>query len=242
MSRRLDGKVAIVTGAAQGLGEGDVRAFVDAGAKVLVTDVLDDAGQRLADEMGDAALYQHLDVSSAEEWATAVATAVDSFGRVDILVNNAAIDHMTAIEDETFEAWDRTIKVNLYGTFHGMRAVVEPMKAAGGGSIVNISSMAAIRAYARGAAYGSSKWAVRGLTKIAARDLGKYGIRVNSVHPGPIDTPMLAVPANAEHFKALPIPRCGRVDEVANLVLFLASDESSYITGAEHLVDGGFSL
>jgi 3alpha(or 20beta)-hydroxysteroid dehydrogenase len=242
MGKRLEGKVALITGAARGMGAADARRFVAEGAQVLVTDVLDRDGEQLAEELGETAQYVHLDVSSEQEWATTVGHAVETFGKLNVLVNNAGIDHMLPIQDETLEAFDRTIKVNLYGTFLGMRAVARPMKQGGGGSIVNISSMAAIRAFGGGSAYGASKWAIRGITKIAAIDLGKLGIRVNSVHPGPIDTPMLAAPADSPHFTSLPVPRCGTVEDVANLLVFLASDESSFITGAEHLIDGGYSL
>ena len=242
MTRRLGGKVALITGAARGIGAGTARRFVEEGASVLVTDVLDEDGRRVVKDLGDAARYRRLDVTSEEEWTAAVAEAVGVFGELNVLVNNAGIDHRTPIQDEIPDEFDRVLKINLYGNFLGMRAVAGPMRESGGGSIVNISSMAAMRPVRGGGAYGASKWGVRGLTKVAAIDLSPFGIRVNSVHPGPVDTPMMGDHINSPSFKTQPIPRVGTVEEVANLVLFLASDESSYITGAEHLVDGGRSL
>src|SRR4051794_28935308 len=237
---RLDGKVALITGGARGQGAAEARLFVQEGAKVLVTDVLDDEGQALAADLGDAARYRHHDVSSPDDWTAAVQFAVDTFGKLDVLVNNAGIHSVVPIEDETFERFQKIIAVNLYGTWHGIRAALPAMRAAGGGSIVNISSMAGIKGYPGHGSYGASKWAVRGLTKTAAKELGHDGIRVNSVHPGAIATDMLPEASRAEGtFGALPVGRAGQADEVANLVLFLASDESSYITGHEHIIDGG---
>jgi 3alpha(or 20beta)-hydroxysteroid dehydrogenase len=237
---RLDGKVALITGGARGQGAAEARLFVQEGAKVLVTDLLDDEGAALVAELGEAARYRHHDVSSPDDWAAAVAEAVDGFGKLDILVNNAGIHSVVPIEDETFERFQKIIAVNLYGPWHGMRAALPAMRAAGGGSIVNISSMAGMKGYPGHGSYGASKWAVRGLTKTAAREFGHDGIRVNSVHPGAIATDMLPEGSRAEGtFGALPIGRAGEADEVARLVLFLASDESSYITGTEHVIDGG---
>ncbi|MCU1485469.1 MAG: 3-alpha-hydroxysteroid dehydrogenase [Actinomycetia bacterium] len=242
---RLDGKVALITGGARGQGAAEARLFVAEGAKVLITDVLDDEGDALATSLnqmgkGDAARYRHHDVASVDDWAAAVAEAVSAFGQLDVLVNNAGIHSVIPIEDETFERFEKIIAVNLYGPWHGMRAALPAMRAAGGGSIVNISSLAGMKGFPGHGSYGASKWALRGLTKTAAREFGPSGIRVNSVHPGAIKTDMLPEGSRAEGtFSALPIGRAGEADEIARLVLFLASDESSYITGTEHVIDGG---
>jgi 3alpha(or 20beta)-hydroxysteroid dehydrogenase len=240
VAARLEGKVAIITGGARGQGAAEARLFVREGAKVLVADVLDDDGEALATELGDAGRYHHLDVTDAAGWAAAVEAAEDAFGGLDVLVNNAGIHHITRIEDETLDVFERTIRVNLYGVFLGIQAVLPVMRAGGGGSIVNISSLAGMKGIPGHGAYGASKWAVRGLTKTAAAELGHDGIRVNSVHPGAIKTAMLPdAPEGDARFAGLPLGRPGEADEVANLVLFLASDESSYITGTEHVIDGG---
>jgi 3alpha(or 20beta)-hydroxysteroid dehydrogenase len=238
---RLDGKVAIITGGARGQGEAEARLFVREGAKVVIGDVLDEDGAALADELGaEAARYVHLDVTSPADWAAAVELATSTFGKLDVLVNNAGIHHSTRIEDETLERFKRTIEVNLVGTFIGIQAALPALRAAGRAAIVNISSTAGMRGFPGMASYGSSKWGVRGLTKTAAAELGTYGIRVNSVHPGPIKTAMLPDSPDGEaRFAHLPLGRSGEPEEVANLVAFLASDESSYITGIEHVVDGG---
>jgi 3alpha(or 20beta)-hydroxysteroid dehydrogenase len=237
---RLDGKVALITGGARGQGAAEARLFVKEGAKVLITDVLDAEGEVLAKELGEAARYRHHDVTSENDWAGAIGEAVDTFGKLDVLINNAAIHHTTPIEHETLEIFERTVRVNLVGTFLGIKAAIAPMRAAGGGAIVNISSMAGIKGYPHHGAYGASKWGVRGLTRTAAAELGKDGIRVNSVHPGPIKTAMLPEsPEGDARFSYLPLGRPGEAEEVANLVLFLACDESSFITGTEHIIDGG---
>ena len=237
---RLEGKVALITGGARGQGAAEARLFAAEGAKVLITDVLDDEGTALAEELGDAVRYRHHDVTSAEDWSAAVDEATSAFGKLDVLVNNAGIHSITRLEDETLERFRRIIEVNLYGTFLGIQAALPAMRAAGGGSIVNISSLAGMKGIPGHAAYGASKWGVRGLTKTAAAELGHDGIRVNSVHPGAIKTAMLPdAPEGDARFAGLPLGRPGEAEEVANLVLFLASDESSYITATEHVIDGG---
>jgi 3alpha(or 20beta)-hydroxysteroid dehydrogenase len=239
---RLAGAVAIISGAARGQGEAEARRFVAEGAKVVLGDVLDAEGEAVAASLGDAAAYQHLDVTSAEDWAAAVVRA-ERFGPLTVLVNNAAVHWTKPIEFESVDALRRILDINLIGVFLGIQAVIGPMRAAGGGSIVNISSSAGLTGLAYHGAYGSTKWAVRGLTKTAAVELGPDGIRVNSVHPGPIKTAMLPpVRGGADadtRFAHLPLGRAGEVDEVADLVLFLASSMSSYMTGTEFVIDGG---
>lgn len=247
MGNRLTGKVALVTGAARGLGEAFARSFVAEGASVFVTDVLDEDGERLAAELGDAAQFRHLDVTSEKEWATTVADLTATFGGPHVLVNNAGISRHADLTDIDYESFDRAIKINLYGTFLGMREVAPPMGAAGGGSIVNIASSATKKAVPGSAAYAASKWGVRGMTKVAALDLAPLGIRVNSVHPGPTETPMLAAlmaasGGNSTVTERIPVGRLGSVDEIADAVLFLASSDSSFVNGAELVVDGGFTL
>lgn len=243
MTGRLQGKVAIITGASRGQGEAHARRFVAEGAKVLLTDVLDDDGAAVATSLGDAAAFRHLDVSSEEEWVAAVADAEERFGPVSILVNNAGILDFAPIHQQDVERFRRVLEVNLVGTMLGMKSVAPSMKRAGGGSIINVSSNGGIWGLPGLGAYVSSKWAVRGLSKTAAMDLGKIGVRVNSLHPGGIDTPMTRFgdgeSDESPFAKSLPIPRMGQVEEVANVVTFLASDEASYVTGAEWSVDGG---
>jgi 3alpha(or 20beta)-hydroxysteroid dehydrogenase len=239
---RLDGKVAIITGGARGQGAAEARLFVAEGAKVLIGDVLDDEGRAVAAELGHAAVYVHLDVTDEAQWAAAVALAEERFGPVDVLVNNAGILLFQALDTTERADFDRVLQVNVTGVFLGMKAVAPSMDSAGGGSIVNISSTAGLQGLPRLGAYVASKWAVRGLTKSAAIDLGHRGIRVNSVHPGGIDTPMLrGTSPDAPFYKRLPVPRMGTPEEAARAVLFLASDESRYTTGAELAVDGGAS-
>jgi 3alpha(or 20beta)-hydroxysteroid dehydrogenase len=239
---RLDGKVALITGAARGQGEAEARLFVQAGARVVLADVLDEEGEAVAGELGDAARYVHLDVADEAQWADAVAATVDAFGRLDVLVNNAGILRTSRIEEQTLELFDAIVRVNLYGVFNGMRAVIAPMRKAGGGAIVNISSAAGLRGVPGYGAYGATKWAVRGITKTAAIELAADGIRVNSVHPGAVDTPMVAS-SNLQRgpggLPNNPLGRCAVPEDIAHLVLFLASDASSYITGSELAIDGG---
>jgi 3alpha(or 20beta)-hydroxysteroid dehydrogenase len=239
---RLDGKVAIVSGAARGQGAAEARLFVAEGAGVVVADVRDDEGAAVAADLGDAAVYTHLDVSDESQWQSAVAEAEERFGPVSVLVNNAGILLFQALDKTDLAEFDRVMRVNVHGVFLGIKTVAPSMVRAGGGSIVNVSSTAGLQGLPFLAAYVASKWAVRGLTKAAAIDLGHMGIRVNSVHPGGIDTPMLAgTSPDAPFYKRLPVARMGTADEAARAVLFLASDEASYTTGAELAVDGGSS-
>ncbi|WP_406286800.1 glucose 1-dehydrogenase [Embleya sp. NBC_00896] len=237
----LTGKVAIVTGAARGQGAAEARLFVERGASVVLTDLLEDEGAEVAAGIGDRARFVRHDVSSAADWAVVAETAVREFGGVDVLVNNAGILWTKPILEETAEGLDKILKVNLFGTFHGIQTVAPLMRANGGGSIVNISSLAGLQGIPGHAAYGSSKWAIRGLTKTAALELGEYGIRVNSVHPGAVDTPMVGnrFTRGAGNFPTVPLRRVGEPEDVGDLVVFLASDESSWITGAEFVIDGG---
>lgn len=243
--QRLSGKVAIVTGGARGMGESTVRLFVEHGAKVVIADVLEAEGQALADELGEAAHFCKVDVTQEADWAAAVALA-EGLGVLNVLVNNAAILHMASITDTTAKDYMRVVEINQLGTFLGLRAVIEPMKAGGGGSIVNVSSIDGLHSCSGLSAYSSSKWAVRGLTKAAAIELGQYGIRVNSVHPGGIFTEMggrgqvSEEDMNARVYADFPIPRVGQPKEVAYVTLFLATDEASYSTGAEFVADGGW--
>ncbi|TFV54567.1 glucose 1-dehydrogenase [Mycobacterium sp. PS03-16] len=234
---RVDGKVALISGGARGMGAEHARALVAEGAKVVIGDILDDEGKALADQLGDAARYMHLDVTSAEEWDAAVATAVTEFGSLNVLVNNAGIVALGKIGEFDMAKWQKVIDVNLTGTFLGMQASVEAMKAAGGGSIINVSSIEGMRGAVMVHPYVASKWAVRGLSKSAALELGAHQIRVNSIHPGFIRTPMTKF--FPDDMLTIPLGRPGQSDEVASFVVFLASDESRYATGAEFVMDGG---
>lgn len=237
---RLDGKVAIVTGGARGMGAEQVRVLVGAGAKVVFGDVLED-GKALADELGDAATFMTMDVTSEEAWAAAVETAHRLYGPVTILVNNAGICPQTTADAVTKAEFEKVLAVNLIGPALGVTAVVPDMKAAGGGSIVNISSAAGLIGMPYLATYVATKFGLTGYTKSAALDLGHYGIRVNSVHPGAIRTPMAASMTD-EQCAHYAIPRMGGVDDIAAAVLYLASDDAKFVTGAELAVDGGMVL
>jgi len=243
---RLDGKVALITGAARGQGEAEARMFAAEGAKVVLTDVLDEEGTVVAKDIGDSAIYAHLDVTSEDEWRAVVTTTIQSFGAVDVLVNNAGIFIPNSIVNTSLEEYRRVIDINQVGVFLGIRAVALHMTGRGTGSIINISSIAGLRGHAGTMSYGASKFAVRGMTKIAAKELSPFGVRVNSVHPGYIVTPMLRQisddPATDDELRArVPNGQLATSDDVARLVLFLASDDSAYITGAEHVVDGGIT-
>ena len=242
---RLENKVALVTGGARGLGAATVRLMVAEGARVVFGDVLDEEGKALAQELGDDAAFLHMDVTEPADWNAAIERA-QAFGPLNVLVNNAAVVHMAALVDTTDEDYLRVFKINQFGTFLGIRSVVEPMKAAGSGSIINVSSIDGLHSAAGLSAYSSTKWAIRGLTKNAAIELGQYGIRVNSVHPGGMYTAMggsersTVEELNAHTYSKFPIPRVGQPIEVAQVILFLATDEASYSTGSEFIADGGW--
>jgi len=242
----LAGRVALISGGARERGQGaaEGRLLAAHGATVILADVLDDEGERTAGGI-DGAEYAHLDVTSEADWQRVVDDAVARHGRLDIVVNNAGIAAMAQLVNATTEDWNRTIAINQTGVFFGMRAGARAMIAAGnGGSIINISSIAGLDGLFGSMAYGASKWAVRGMTKIAAKELGRHRIRVNSVHPGFIDTDMLAQGGVIDGFRdkmlrQVPVGRLGRPEDIANMVLFLASDAADYVTGQEFVVDGG---
>jgi 3alpha(or 20beta)-hydroxysteroid dehydrogenase len=240
---RLAGKVALITGAAGGQGAAAARRFVDEGARVVVADVNDEAGKEFAAEIG--AHYLHLDVAREDEWATAVAEVVEVYGPPSVLVNNAGVLHFALLQDTTLADYQRVVQVNQVGTFLGMRAVAPHMIAARAGSIINVSSVEGLKATPLLTAYTASKFAIRGMTKVAALELAGKGVRVNSVHPGAIETGLLpnalgGQPVDLTYVgKRVPLRRVGQPAEIAELVLFLASDESSYCTGAEFVADGG---
>ncbi len=261
---RLDDKVAIVTGAARGTGALTAKRLVEDGARVVLADVLDDRGKPVAEELGDAARYLHLDITDELQWQAAVDFTLAEFGGLTTLVNNAAILHIGPIEHTSVEAYTRVLQVNGVGTFLGVRTVIAPMRAAGGGSIVNVSSISGHHPAAGTAAYAASKFGVRGLTKVAALELGRYGIRVNSVNPAMGNPEMVleSLGLSAADFEATlaqrgaqtdgprrrgalsggtPILRRGEMVDVANAVAFLASDESSFFNGADFDLDGGIT-
>ena len=237
---RLDGRVVLVSGAARGQGEAEARLFAEEGARVGLGDVLDAPGETVAGDLGDAGFFAHLDVRDASDWARFVAGAQERWGRVDGLVNNAAIFRSRPFLETSLEEYREVIEVNQVGTFLGMQAVAPAMGEAGGGSIVNVSSIAGFRAVPGSISYVSSKFAIRGLTRTAARELGSLGIRVNSLHPGGVDTEMVpGEQKTPETYAAQPLARISESIEQARVALFLLSDESSYCTGAEFVADGG---
>ncbi|HMD45537.1 MAG TPA: SDR family oxidoreductase [Acidimicrobiales bacterium] len=240
---RFEDKVVLVTGAARGQGEAEVRRFVAEGARAVVADVRDELGRAVADDLGPAAVYRHLDVAEADQWAALMDTVQADLGRLDVLVNNAGIFRTGLIEDTSVEEYERVIAVNQLGCWLGMKAALDPMRRSGGGAIVNISSVGGLTGFAGMSAYVASKFAVRGMTKVAALEFGRFAIRVNSVHPGMIDTPMIDVSAagSSGRWSSYPAARPGRPEEVAGLVAFLASDDAAYCTGGEFVIDGGAS-
>lgn len=257
---RLDGRIAIVTGAARGMGEAIVRLFAAEGASVVVADVLDDEADAVAASIRTHVISAHLDVTDESSWRAVLAEAVDAFGTPDVLVNNAGILQMAPLVETTLESFRSVIDVDLVGPFLGMKVVGGAMADAGRGSIVNTSSAAGMIGFSQVSGYSAAKWGLRGLTKTAALELGPRGVRVNSIHPGGVTTPMVGVVgepalgeppapgtvdpdpvlATADEMAAdQPIARMGRPIEIARLALFLASDESSYCTGSEFVADGG---
>jgi 3alpha(or 20beta)-hydroxysteroid dehydrogenase len=234
---RLKGKVALITGASRGMGASFAKAMVAEGACVMITDVLDDAGNQLARSLGNQAAYRRLDVTRREDWKSAVQETVNAFGKMNVLVNNAGIVNFAPIDHNDSSHWDQTIAVDLTGAYNGIRASVEALKKAAPASIINISSTAGMRGYRSLTAYSAAKFGLRGLTKSVALDLASMKIRCNSVHPGPTDTPMMTGHEDAK--KQIAMRRIGRPEEIARLVLFLASDESSFSTGSEFVADGG---
>ena len=235
----VEGKIAIVTGAGQGLGAESARTLARHGARVLLCDINAETCRAVAAEIGSAADAFELDVTDEDQWATAVRYCQDTFGPVDILVNNAGIARFSPLESTSLEMFEQTMAVNTTGVFLGMRAVFEPMRRNGGGSIVNISSANGFIASDEVGAYVTSKFAVRGLTRSAAFEWGRYGIRANSVCPGMINTAMMIEEEEAYTHKITTLERVGQPHEIANTVLFLASDQSSYATGADFVIDGG---
>lgn len=247
---RLEGKVALITGGARGMGASEAQLFVQEGARVVISDVLDEAGAATAARVspdGSACRFVHHDVTSESDWARVVSTAIEGFGHIDVLVNNAGIFERGSILDTTLADYRRTIDINQVGVFLGMRAVAPHMTERRSGSIINISSVAGLSGTPGFVAYGASKWAVRGMTKAVAKELAPFGVRVNSIHPGIIDTHMLqtfdeAGPQVREMVRTrIPLGHEAEPVEVARLALHLASDDSAYSTGSEFVVDGGWS-
>lgn len=245
---RLDGKVALISGAARGQGEAEARLFAREGASVVLGDVRGELGEQVASEIaaaGGKAVFTQLDVSQEADWAKAVALAESTYGKLDVLVNNAAIIGLEGIMDTSIELWNRVLAVNQTGTFLGMRAAIPAMRRAGGGSIVNISSVLATMGSGNSASYTATKGAVTALTRTVAVELATENIRVNAVHPGGVETPMAVecLGDDVEARRALvamhPIGRLGEPEEIATGVLFLASDDASFVTGASLVIDGG---
>ena len=244
---RLEGKVALISGGARGMGAAEARLFASEGAKVVLGDVLESEGQQVEAEIAEAggeAVFVHLDVTSEDDWQQAVDTAIERYGGLHILVNNAGIWNGGNVETQTVEGWDQIMDINAKGVFLGTRAAIPAMRDSGSGSIVNISSVAGIIGSVGATAYNASKGAVRLLTKSTAVQYAAEGIRCNSVHPGPIETQMIREvypdkETRNSRVSAIPMGRMGEMDDVAKGVLFLASDEASYMTGSELVIDGG---
>lgn len=247
---RLEGKVALITGGARGMGASEAQLFIDEGAKVVITDILDEVGKETAKRLspdGSKCVFYHHDVTSESDWESVVNDVVSAFGQIDVLINNAGIFEQGSILDTSLEKFERTIDINVIGVFLGMKAVAGHMVQRKQGSIINISSVAGLNGTPGFVAYGASKWAVRGMTKGVAKELAPFGVRVNSIHPGIIDTPMLQTFDEAgegvrEMVRArIPVGYEAEPIHVARLALYLGSDDSAYSTGSEFIVDGGWS-
>ncbi|MGO2140626.1 MAG: glucose 1-dehydrogenase [Leucobacter sp.] len=240
---RLAGKRAIITGAARGMGAAHARAFVREGAQVIVADLAESEGRALVDELGDAARFVALNVTDPDGWDETVAAATREFGGLDILVNNAGIFAQAALAETTLDLWNRVLSINLTSAFLGIRAAREALAVSGRGSVINVSSTAGLEGYPRQHAYGASKWGLRGLTKTVALELAEVGVRVNSIHPGGIATPLVEAfrEISETDFTGNSLNRLAKPEEVTGLVVFLASDEASFCTGSEFVVDGGIT-
>lgn len=246
---RLENKVALITGGARGQGATEARLFAKEGAAVVIADILEGLGKQVEAEINEAngrAMFMRLDVSSEDDWRRIIQETVDVFGKIDILINNAAIYQRVPIEDTTLEDWNKIMDVNSTGVFLGTKHTIPAMRKSGGGSIINLSSTAGLVGSPRGSAYGASKGSVRLFTKYTAIQHAADGIRANSIHPGPIDTEMIAETLGTEEGRAesisrVPLGRVGTVEDVAYGAMFLASEESSFMTGAELVIDGGFT-
>ena len=245
MAGRLDGKIAIITGAGSGIGAAHARIFAREGAKVAVTDIRESVGLAVVEQIGQAggeAVFLHHDVASEESWASVVEQVAGKFGGITTLVNNAGLNHMRGVEDETVEGWNHIVSIDQTGTWLGMKAAMPHLRASGNGAIVNISSILGIMATVTCLSFHAAKGAVRMMSKAAAQEYADRGVRVNSIYPGMIDTPQLdtMLPDEREMIRtSIPMKRIGLPEEVANCSLFLCSDEASYVTGAEIIVDGG---
>jgi 3alpha(or 20beta)-hydroxysteroid dehydrogenase len=247
---RLEGKVALITGGARGMGASEAQLFLDEGAKVVITDILDEVGQETARRLspdGSRCIFYRHDVTNESEWESVVADAIEAFGQIDVLVNNAGVFEQGSILDTTLKNFERTMDINVTGVFLGMKTVAPHMVQRKQGSIINISSVAGLNGTPGFVAYGASKWAVRGMTKGVAKELAPFGVRVNSIHPGIIDTPMLQTFDEAgegvrEMVRTrIPLGYEAEPIHVARLALYLGSDDSAYSTGSEFIVDGGWS-
>ncbi len=243
---KLDDKVAIITGGSRGMGKATAELFIEEGAKVVIADILDQEGKALAKSLGDATSYYHLDISSEEAWIQLTENLIGKYGHIDVLVNNAAIYLYAIIEDTKSDDFRRILDVNVIGPYLGMKTVIPFMKKQRKGSIINVSSTDGFRGSCGMSAYNTSKWGVRGLTKCIAMEVGPFGIRVNSLHPGAVNTPMLnpedePIESLGTRYPGVALSRVADPKEIARASLFLASDDASYVSGAELAVDGAWT-